>query len=157
MITRPHPSSLLLLLLAFTLTGCSSFNSKWSSFKPQPLPPSGIGGRWEGKWISEVSGHEGRLRCIVEKSENAKATEAIAIDYRFSFSATWGPGIVSDYDIEMKVQPAAEGGMAFEGDMDLGVFMGVYRCKGRIVGDQFTATYTSDQDHGTFEMSRPVK
>lgn len=157
MITPLKLAAPLLLLLAFALTGCSSFSSKWSSLEAQPLAPIGASGRWEGKWISEVSGHEGRLRCIVEKSQNTKTTDAAASDYLFMFSAKWGPGIVSDYDIQMKVQPAPDGGMAFEGDMDLGLFMGVYRCKGRIVGDRFTATYTSDQDHGTFEMSRPVE
>lgn len=157
MITRFHLTTALLLLLAFTLTGCSSFNSKWASFAPQPIAPTGALGRWEGKWISQVSGHEGRLRCIVEKTQNTQTIEAAASDYLFMFSAKWGPGIVSDYDIQMKVQPAPDGGMAFEGDMDLGLFMGVYRCKGKIVGDRFTATYNSDQDHGTFEMSRPVE
>lgn len=157
MITPSHRVVPLLLLLAMGLAGCSSFNSKWSSLADEPVASNSIIGRWEGKWISEVSGHEGRLRCIVEPSAATNSGTPTTEKFLFLFSAKWGPGIVSDYDIEMTVQPANESGRAFEGDMDLGLFMGVYRCKGRIVGDQFTATYNSDQDHGTFEMSRSVE
>ncbi len=160
-----HPSQsrrtggLLLIAIAFMLTGCSSFNSKWDALAAQPVEQTstGILGRWEGQWISGVSDHKGRLRCVVETiaADNTKATGDSPATHLFLFSATWGPGIVSDYDIAMQVTPNADGSSSFEGEMKLGWFMGTYRCKGRIQGDKFEATYEADQDNGTFEMMRP--
>ncbi len=127
--------------------GCSSFNQQWAQLgEPQPDAKVAGGSRWEGLWRSDVSGHEGKLRCIVVPQSGDIAL--------FRFSATWGPGIVSDYDIQMQTTPLSEGGQAFEGEMDLGWLMGSYRCNGTIIGDTFRAAYRSKQDHGVFEMSR---
>lgn len=135
----------LLLMGCLAGVGCSSFNQQWNALA-EPAPTAKLGDRWEGLWRSDVSGHEGKLRCIVVPQE--------AEGSLFRFSATWGPGIVSDYDIQMQTTPRSEGGQAFEGEMDLGWLMGTYRSKGTIIGDTFRATYQSKQDHGVFEMSR---
>jgi len=144
------PRALSLLLLAvcsISSLGCSSFNRQWNALESASLDQgSAAGQRWEGLWRSDVNGHEGKLRCIVLPQEADASL--------FRFSATWGPGIVSDYDIQMVTQPDGEGGLAFEGEMDLGWLMGSYRCNGKIIGDEFRARYESKQDHGMFEMSR---
>jgi len=142
-------SSLALLAVALACLqslGCSSFNQKWDELAIHEKKEPVISSRWEGIWRSDVNGHEGKLRCIVLPAENAMSL--------FRFSATWGPGIVSDYDIQMKVQQGADGSETFEGELDLGMFMGNYKCKGTITGDAFAATYDSSQDQGIFEMQR---
>ena len=136
---------LLLAVCAISSLGCSLFNRQWNALESASLDQgSAAGQRWEGIWRSDVNGHEGKLRCIVLPQEADASL--------FRFSATWGPGIVSDYDIQMVTQPDGEAGQAFEGEMDLGWLMGRYSCKGRITGDEFRARYESEQDRGIFEM-----
>jgi len=158
------PLALLLLLAA---GGCSSFDREWASLAERPAGPApeadGITGRWEGRWNSVPSGHEGKLRCIVSPTAApaagataaAPATDAGSThNYLFRFSATWGPGIISEYDIAMTTRRESPTRTTFEGLMSLGLF-GEYQCKGHIQGDTFHATYTAEKDHGTFEMKRP--
>lgn len=148
----------LLLLAACLLGGCSSFERQWSQLAEADAAQTGITGPWQGKWISAASDHEGALRCIVSPLPVTDA--AAALPYLFSFSATWGPGIISEYEIVMEVQPGENGRRPFAGAMELNflfIHLGTYRCEGVIEGDQFQATYEAEDDRGTFEMTRPAQ
>jgi hypothetical protein len=143
------------------LGACSSFDGEWSRWAaveaaPAPTARGSIEGRWEGKWVSAGSGHEGALRCLVTATAMPPSASIDHGAYVFRFSATWGPGIVSEYEITMITQKK-EDRIVFEGEMDLGLLMGSYRCIGFIKDDQFSATYEAKGDHGTFEMARPEK
>lgn len=136
----------LVLLPAIVLmgAGCSSFNREWKKVGQNPDAASGLEGRWEGRWISEVNGHHGRLRCIVSKDSDV---------YRARFHAKY-LGILSfGYTIPLKAE-AADAGHKFRGEADLGVMGGVYSYEGHADATNFFSTYSSKYDHGTFQMQR---
>ena len=49
------------ILVIALLGGCSHFDQEWQAAGTRP--PTGIEGRWQGKWVSEVDGHSGAIRC----------------------------------------------------------------------------------------------
>src|SRR5688572_24991428 len=65
---RRYASILLLGLLCILASGCSSFHQKWKTAVHRPVPSSGLAGPWEGRWVSEKNGHNGRLRCVMTQT-----------------------------------------------------------------------------------------
>lgn len=124
--------------------GCSTFDR---DFEVALLhgPYTDFTGPWEGRWKSDVSGHDGKLRCLLsETGVNA---------YHARFRANWGGIFVFNQDLPLKASLEA-GGASFTGSVHL-PFHGAYDWTGRIVGDTFTAEYRTDKDKGTFSLSRP--
>jgi hypothetical protein len=138
---------LALLVLMPTLvvvaTGCSSFNREWKIVGQKPAG-SGLEGRWEGHWISEVNGHHGRLRCLVSKDGEV---------YQARFHAKYMKVLSFGYTIPLKAA-ATDDGYKFSGEADLGVMGGIYRYEGHADATNFFSTYSSKYDHGTFQMQR---
>lgn len=133
------------LIVAALLAGCSTFNRDWKAMASEPIP-GGVDGRWDGRWSSDASGHDGALRCIVSTDE-AGATTA---RYRATYA-----GILSyEYSVPMVIE--RDGALhRFAAEADLGWLAGgVYEYEGTISGDAFHATYSCSRDHGTFEMQR---
>src|SRR5687767_7268877 len=60
---RPIAQASFALLLAVSLSGCSTFHREWKQAAAQPAPTDDISGGWQGMWKSEATGHEGTLRC----------------------------------------------------------------------------------------------
>jgi hypothetical protein len=110
-----------------------------------------LAGRWDGKWVSEASGHTGRLRAII--------TPVDATTYRVDYDATFLAVLRFGYGMNLTVTPSPDGGpVTFEGREDLGPLAGgVYRYHGTADGQAFRSTYESGNDHGRFEMTRPKK
>ena len=133
----------LFLFVAVFTTGCSSFDRAWRN----PPQSAGIAGRWEGRWQSARTGHDGKLRAII--------TPQTAARYNARFRATYRSVLSAEYDVTLNVKrrgPRSE----FRGAADLGVW-GRYETTGSATRTQFHATYRSKLDHGTFEMRRVVK
>jgi hypothetical protein len=131
----------LFLSIAVLMTGCSSFDRAWRN---PPAQTAGIGGRWEGRWQSARSGHDGKLRAII--------TPQTAARYDARFRATYRSVLSAEYGVTLDVKqrgPRSE----FRGAADLGVW-GRYETTGYATTTQFHATYRSKFDHGTFEMRR---
>jgi hypothetical protein len=131
----------LFLIIAVLTTGCSSFDRAWRN---PPAQTAGIGGRWEGRWQSARSGHDGKLRAII--------TPQTAARYDARFRATYRSVLSAEYGVTLDVKqrgPRSE----FRGAADLGVW-GRYETTGYATTTQFHATYRSKFDHGTFEMRR---
>jgi hypothetical protein len=131
----------LFLFLALFTTGCSSFDRAWRN---PPAQSGGIAGRWEGRWQSARSGHDGKLRAII-MSQTAERYDA-------RFRATYRSVLSAEYGVTLHVKrrgPRAE----FRGAADLGVW-GRYETAGYATRSQFHATYRSKLDYGTFEMQR---
>jgi len=154
--SRPRPRRrpaaflpvLVLGLLLVALTGCSSFGREWRAAARQPAPALGIGGRWEGVWVSEVNGHRGRLRAILTPETNQV--------WRARFHARYAGLLTFGYTVQLHTTEAAEGEVRFEGEADLGKLAGgVYTYAGRANATNFFATYRSRDDHGRFELRRP--
>ena len=159
--------SIALLLLA---SGGCAFDRKWRDLSRQQrlhavapaaattAPASDpLAGRWEGKWVSDASGHAGKLRAIVTPLPNADAAGG-APTYRVDYDAMFLAVLRFGYGMTLTAAPQPGGATRFEGRDDLGPLAGgVYRYTGSADGRTFTATYTSPADHGRFEMTRPKK
>src|SRR5579871_3647987 len=66
--------------LAWFAAGCSSFNHDWKQAGATP-PTDGLQGRWQGVWVSYVTGHTDQLRCLVTRKDDAT--------YQARFRATY--------------------------------------------------------------------
>lgn len=138
---------LLAVVALLLLTGCSSFNREWSAAGKSPTPADSMTGRWEGRWSSDVNGHNGALRCIISPVTNDVV--------RAQFRATYLKVARFSYTVPLQVT-ASNGVWHFCGEENLGVMAGgVYRYAGAANSTNFNATYTSKHDWGVFRMTRP--
>ncbi len=157
-----------------TTAGCSDFGRRWAA---APAAPTGgaadIAGRWQGRWVSEGTGHSGGLRGVIapmrrasplaDEAELAAADDADAygapspIPYRVQFDATWGGVLHFGQTIELQAVPHADRELVqFSDEQDLGPLAGgVYYYVGEANRDTFFCTYKSKDDYGYFEMRRP--
>jgi hypothetical protein len=129
------------------LCGCSSFNSEWRRAGRQPAPQDSIVGRWEGRWLSDVNAHTGKLRCIITGETNGICAAR--------FRATYQQILSFSYTVELQVDQR-DSGWVFSGEEDLGAIAGgIYRYQGTATATNFHSTYDSKYDRGLFEMRRP--
>lgn len=127
--------------------GCSTFNRDWRAAAQQPAPANSIEGRWEGRWLSDVNGHNGNLRCLMTRESDTR--------YQARYRATYRKLLRFSYTVPLTVA-AGDGVWQFSGEENLGKLAGgIYRYEGRATTTNFHSTYTSKYDHGTFEMHRP--
>ena len=137
----------LTILLCVVASGCSTFNRDWNTAAKQPTPLNDIQGRWEGKWLSEVNGHTGKLRCLLTRLDDAQ--------YKARYRATYSKILRFSYDTYVTAERTNES-FRFHGDTDLGSLAGgVYHYDGVVSPTNFFSTYKSKYDHGTFQMTRP--
>ena len=134
-------------LLAVSIAGCSSFGSDWKKAATQPLTGQDLLGRWQGKWVSEVNGHDGDLRCIVTPMEYGR--------YRAQYHASFWNVLTFEQVVPLTVGDEREGRLYFTGEADLGWLCGgVYQYEGHLDKTRFYSTYRSKNDHGYYEMIR---
>jgi len=141
--------SISLLLFVLLGAGCSTFKRDWNRAatadathqREQILP-----GRWDGNWKSDVNGHHGRLRCIV----NGAGTNYVA-----RFHANYWKIFSFTYSVPLRAELQKDN-CHFSGQANLGWFAGgIYSYEGSASRSEFNATYHCKYDHGTFQMSRP--
>jgi hypothetical protein len=129
------------------LCGCSTFNRDWEKAAQQPKAPDSIEGCWEGKWLSDVNGHTGRLRCLLSRESDSC--------YQARFRATYWKVFRFSYTVPLRFEQR-DGIWHFTGEENLGKLAGgVYRYEGHATRTNFFSTYRSKPDHGTFQMQRP--
>ncbi|HEY5706193.1 MAG TPA: hypothetical protein VIS96_11530 [Terrimicrobiaceae bacterium] len=127
------------LLAAVLTTGCSSFDRAWQN---PPAQSGGVAGRWQGRWQSARTGHNGKLRAIIVPQTAAR--------YDARFRATYRSVLAAEYSVTLNVKqrgPRSE----FRGAAHLGMW-GRYETTGYATRTQFHAAYRSKFDYGTFEM-----
>ena len=133
-------------LLIPLITGCT-FNHDWNKAAAQPPPPDSMLGRWQGVWVSDVSHHTDKLRCVVTKKDDGS--------YRARFHAKYHHVLSFGYTVPLKVEPTTNG-FHFSGEANLGWLAGgVYHYDGHADATNFFSTYSCKYDHGTFQMGRP--
>lgn len=138
----------LALCAAFVLVGCSTFERDWKRAVSAELPSDGILGRWQGRWLSDANGHNGRLRCIVRPDAEGRPVARFHAKYQRILSF--------GYTVVLEVQQTNQTHL-FRGAADLGwAAGGEYHYEGTVSDGKFAATYSSKQDHGIFEMERPA-
>jgi hypothetical protein len=113
----------------------------------------GFHGPWEGTWVSEESGHEGPLRCLITAPTNRGHI------YKARFQAKYRKLITLTYSYTVRLEVEDKGTVyKFHGEEDLGKLAGgVYQYDGQATTTNFISKYTCEMDHGTFRMSRPKR
>jgi hypothetical protein len=137
------------LLVAATLlgSGCASFNHEWKQVGQYPTPSNTIEGRWQGVWVSAVSGHTDALRCVITRTEVG--------GYRARFHAKYRKVLSFGYTVPLTVA-STNLQYAFHGEANLGWMAGgLYHYEGLANATSFHSTYSCKYDHGTFQMTRP--
>jgi len=134
------------LLLIACFCGCSSFNRDWRQAALRPDGENSVEGAWEGRWLSEVTGHQGSLRCLMTQETNSW--------YQARFRAKFGGVFHFSYTARLEMQPHAIG-WEFNGEANLGKLGGVYYYEGRATETNLISIYRSKHDHGRFELERP--
>ncbi len=142
------PITISLLIATVVLgTGCAGFKRDWNAAIRNPPGEADLQGRWEGKWLSDATGHSGKLRCVVTKT---------APDlYRARFHAKYQKILSFGYTVPLTTERTGNG-FTFRGEANLGWWAGgVYSYEGKADATNFFARYSSKHDHGTFQMARP--
>ena len=139
---------------AVLFTGCSAFNYEWRQAARKPVPTNDIAGPWEGRWISNASGHEDKLRALITSVDSNHYDVKFHAAYKsetFKFIT-----VQFGYTVRMETRSRAHDGVAFHGSENLGALAGgVYTYEGNATATNFFSTYKSKYDHGTFQMKRP--
>src|SRR5258706_10615960 len=136
----------LLGIAALALSGCSTFNRDWKRLANAPRSTA-LEGRWDGSWKSDASGHQNRLRCIITKRNERT--------YLARFHANFAKILTFGYPVPLQVQEKNQH-YKFAGEPNLGWYAGGrYTYEGSATGTNFSSTYRSKSDHGSFQMMRP--
>lgn len=148
---RLHPLILLCSLTLLTTSCTTAFNHHWrQATNNTPTNPTDLTGAWQGTWHSESTGHHGKLRAIATPIPNQPHT------WQFRYHATWAKILNGGYTTQHIATPQPDSTYQLSGQHHLGkLFGGTFHYGGTATPHQFTATYRSNSDHGTFKMSRP--
>jgi hypothetical protein len=131
-------------LFAPLTANCSDFSNQWETASRRPA--GDMGGRWQGEWVSAVSGHRGPLRCVLDPVGEGRWRMAFRAEYAKVFRACYGT--------EFRVQQE-DGGWTFSGGSDLGALAGgAYEYRGSATRDSLTCSYKSAKDHGEFRLRK---
>lgn len=135
------------ILTTLLLCGCCGFNRAWNKAGQPSVPADPIEGRWEGRWLSDVNGHTGRLRCLLTRNSDT--------NYTARFRATYWKIFRYSYKVDLAFEHR-DSTWQFQGVENLGWLAGgVYQYAGSVSPTNFQSTYRSKYDHGVFEMTRP--
>ncbi len=144
--TRPNLLRSAAHMLAALFNSRSAFQERWRRYEAQSQRPQGIGGRWVGQWISELSGHHGQLRCVLEPISLS--------EYRAYFYAKFSKLFSVGYVTSLNAQQT-DGRTILKGEEDLGALAGgIYRCEGEATSTEFNCKYSCKYDRGLFRLKR---
>jgi len=150
MVCKVATKSAVLLLAGIVVLfsiGCSTFNRDWKKAAQTAVAPESMEGRWQGHWLSDVNGHNGKLLCIVSRDGFG--------DYQARFKATYQKVFKFSYTVPLTIDQT-NGVWHFTGEENLGKLAGgVYEYAGTATLTNFHSTYRSKYDHDVFEMKRP--
>lgn len=126
-------------------TGCV-FHRDWRASQYCPTVAEGIEGPWEGRWKSEKTGREGKLKAVVTRTGDAS--------YTVQFHSTKLGVVPSNLDVPLQVS-FRDQQYVFSGEVSRGALAGgKFRYDGYANRGHFHATYETDRDEGVFELAR---
>lgn len=141
--------ALAVLLPLLGTTGCSTYQREWRAAAAAPVAPGSIEGAWDGMWLSDHNGHNGRLQAILTKVD--------ADTYEARFKARYMTILSFSQTTLLKARPGT-GRLEFAGENDLGkAYGGIYTYAGHATDAEFFSTYKCSIDHGKFELKRPKR
>jgi len=124
--------------------GCSHFDQEWNAAANRP--ETGGEGRWQGKWVSDVDGHSGELRCVLRRQGPNT--------YLASFNGTFWQVLSFSYDSPLHGY-TNDGEFELAGRQDLCLPEGSFFYDGHVNNERFFLTYRAKYDGGHAVMSRP--
>lgn len=134
----------LIHLFAPLTANCSDFTTQWTKAANKKEP--GIGGCWQGEWVSAATGHRGPLRCVLDPVTPRQ--------WRMAFRAEYAKVFRACYATEFNVVEA-DGRWTFSGGSNLGALAGgAYEYRGSATADTLTCSYKSAKDHGEFRLKK---
>jgi hypothetical protein len=124
------------------------FRRLWKQEKAAFAAAGRVLGPWEGSWISEPSGHRGRLRGVVRQVGDDRLQVA--------FHAVFWKAFWMTYEPSLEGRPIDDG-YEIQGSWRLpGPFGGQFSYEGIVTPTEFRARYRASSDHGSFLMQRPA-
>ncbi len=140
--------TLMLVVAAGGSTGCLTFEQRWEDARIYDVPAGSIQGRWQGEWRSDTTDRQGPVRCILTPVRGGR--------YEARFDTRFARFVPQEHRVIL-VGEERGGLWRFRGESNLGWWTGgVYTYQGQVSPDRFFATYTSAQDSGEIEMTRPA-
>jgi len=130
-----------LLVLCFAKPCCSQISGTYS----EPIRFSS-GERWQGNWLSQRSGHQGKLSATFRRINDHQ----IRADFRGTFAKI----IPFRYPARLNIVHEEPGLMILSGRKRLGPIMGEFRYEAIITPRHFSSTYRSKRDWGNWTLSR---
>lgn len=131
-------------LFAPLTANCRDFGERWAQSSSDGS--QGVGGCWEGEWISAVSGHRGRLRSVVDPLDPGRWRMYFRGEYAKVFRACYA----TDFTVTQQ-----DGRWTFSGSSNLGALAGgEYAYSGYATREEMICTYRSAKDHGEFRLKR---
>ena len=131
-------------LFAPLAANCRDFGERWARAASDDRQR--VGGCWEGEWISAVSGHRGRLRCVIDPVDPARWRMYFRGEYARVFRACYS----TDFTVAQQ-----DGRWTFSGGSNLGALAGgEYAYSGYATREEMICTYRSAKDHGEFRLRR---
>jgi hypothetical protein len=133
-------------LFAPLTANCSEFKEGWQAAAVRQS--SGVGGCWQGEWVSAATGHRGPLRCVVDPIAPHQ--------WRMAFRAEYGKIFRACYSTEFTVHQGQEAERwTFSGGSDLGILAGgAYEYQGWATLQELICSYKSSKDHGEFRLRK---
>lgn len=137
------------LLLIGLSTGCTPLSGYRLQFRDAQswcVPPETMVGAWEGYWESEVSGHRGALKAVINQRTDGS--------YEADFHARFFKLFTAQYSLPLHAWNE-EGVVHFRGTSDLGMIKSrPYTAVGWANECQLIANYCTEGDHGRFVLCR---
>ena len=138
----------LILISLWSLMGCTAFNRKWEEKLSDQKFNQGQTGCFEGIWMSDSNGHNGKLYCIIEEKKDG-SLEAI-------FHAKYKTILTFNYSLPITAEKLDDG-YKLRGAADIGaMYGGWYSFDGLLKERSLNARYHNEYDKGYFKMMRKL-
>lgn len=111
-----------------------------------PAAAQDLSGHWQGCWSSQCSGHQGRI--------SASFCQINDCQVKAQFKGTFARIIPFRYNATLQIVHQEPGLMVVSGSRKLGPLGGTFSYQATITEGQFSATYSSGRDRGTWNLSR---
>lgn len=112
----------------------------------QEVHPISLTGSWNGGWYSQTTGHKGPLQAKIRPSNDGH--------YTATFTGKFFKVIPFRYEMKLNVVANDGNTLRLSGSKKLGPLMGYYSYHATVSGSQFTASYRTKRDQGTFSLRR---
>jgi hypothetical protein len=117
----------------------------FASASVRAAEPVDLSGKWRGTWVSCKDGHHGTL--------NARFCKISDMCYEVRFSGTFFVAVPFCFTVNLQVTGEQDGKVFLSGSHRLPLF-GTFHFDGVATQCEFTATYTSCDDNGKFNLCR---